>query len=180
MLGLQGGGQRLHDPGGLDRHVHEPPQVSDQVERFPAQACQPLGSSVMPDPLSCFQRRLSMAHWRGERPETVYSWASGGMPTRHRPLMMNILRSAGGKPDAFPEERHPDHEGPATPVRDPRHGYPGRPPRDRQAHPDPAQTTAILIASPSNRTRFAALAAGMLPDLHTVDPATRAAPRFRS
>ena len=33
------------------------------------------------------------------------------------------------------------------------------------------------MASPSNRTVFAALAAEVLPDLHTVDPACRAMPR---
>ena len=33
------------------------------------------------------------------------------------------------------------------------------------------------MASPSNRTVFAALATGCLPDLHTVDPACRATPR---
>lgn len=38
-------------------------------------------------------------------------------------------------------------------------------------------TTAILMSSPSNRTVFATLASGILPDLHTVDPACRAMTR---
>ena len=33
------------------------------------------------------------------------------------------------------------------------------------------------MSSPSNRTRFAALAADVLPDLHALDPAGRAATR---
>ncbi|MDE0216576.1 MAG: hypothetical protein OXN79_08390 [bacterium] len=35
------------------------------------------------------------------------------------------------------------------------------------------------MSSPSNRTRFAALAVDLLPDLHAVDPAGRAAVRGR-
>lgn len=34
-----------------------------------------------------------------------------------------------------------------------------------------------MVTSPSNRTRFAALAAGPMPDLHAVDPAGRAMSR---
>ncbi len=43
----------------------------------------------------------------------------------------------------------------------------------------PSQT-AILIASPSNRTRFATMAVGTLPDLHALDPAGRAVIRLVS
>lgn len=45
------------------------------------------------------------------------------------------------------------------------------------ANPGYAQTEAVLLSSPSNRTRFAALAVGFLPDLHAVDPANRVIPR---
>ncbi|MCY3560878.1 MAG: hypothetical protein OXH20_06865 [bacterium] len=38
---------------------------------------------------------------------------------------------------------------------------------------------AIIVSSPSNRTRFAVLAAAALPDLHAVDPASRCLPRWR-
>ncbi len=36
---------------------------------------------------------------------------------------------------------------------------------------------AILIVAPSNRSRPAVLATDALPDLHVIDPATRALPR---
>ena len=45
------------------------------------------------------------------------------------------------------------------------------------ANPGYAYTEAVLLSSPSNRTRFAALATGLLPDLHAVDPANRVIPR---
>ena len=38
---------------------------------------------------------------------------------------------------------------------------------------------AIIVTSPSNRTRFATLAAGIPPDLHAVDPAGRVATRLK-
>ncbi len=47
------------------------------------------------------------------------------------------------------------------------------------ANPSHPRTEAILLSSPSNRTRFAALAVGSLPDLHAVDPAGRVAARNR-
>lgn len=45
--------------------------------------------------------------------------------------------------------------------------------------PSDPPTEAILMASPSNRTVFAALASEILPDLHTLDPACRATVRHR-
>ena len=51
--------------------------------------------------------------------------------------------------------------------------------RDQRSLPDHSPVEAILMASPSNRTVFAALAAEILPDLHTVDPACRAMTRRR-
>ncbi len=51
---------------------------------------------------------------------------------------------------------------------------PQHPRRRGKVHPP---TEAVLLSSPSNRTRFAALAVGSLPDLHAVDPAGRAVVR---
>ena len=36
-----------------------------------------------------------------------------------------------------------------------------------------------MVSSPSNRTTFATIAAGLLPDLHLVDPAGRVLVRHR-
>ena len=45
-------------------------------------------------------------------------------------------------------------------------------------HSGSALVEAILIVAPSNRARPAVLATDTLPDLHVIDPATRALPRF--
>jgi len=66
-----------------------------------------------------------------------------------------------------------------NPIRRPRYDSAPGPQQPGRRMPSSARTEAILMSSPSNRTVFAALAATVPADLHTVDPACRAACRRR-
>ena len=70
-----------------------------------------------------------------------------------------------------------DDEGPATSVRGVEHDDSARFAHGGPPHPGFAPGEAILIVAPSNRSRPAVLATDVLPDLHVIDPATRALPR---
>ena len=100
---------------------------------------------------------------------------SGSSP----PTGSSISAPPGGRPVAYRDGGDPHH-------RDLEHDLPGTGHDDAsgpgidqgiaadQGHPPPE---AILVSSPSNRTRFSVFAVGALPDLHAVDPHARATPR---
>ncbi len=67
----------------------------------------------------------------------------------------------------------------SDPVRDPRHTRTNRPQLARRRDSSIPAVAAILMSSPSNRTVFSVLAAAILPDLHTLDPACRATRRHQ-
>lgn len=89
------------------------------------------------------------------------------------PTAFSTSAPPGDRPGASPED---DPDGRAVEHGDSRgvgNSPAARPSPHGAGATDQGSTEAILMSSPSNRTRFAALAVALLPDLHALDPAGR-------
>ena len=115
---------------------------------------------------------LSPPHSCSRRPPTEQR--SQSSPPSSCPICAG--RAPTSQPELLRDCQNPDEQ-PLNEdaFRDPRDARPARSEHPRRRGEDTAE--ALLIAATSNRTVFDALASGLIPDLHAIDPACRAVTR---